>query len=65
MTVTPANLLAWMERLGLSKSRAASELGMARSTLDRYLNGSVTIPRYIELACDAVEAKMGRKKPTR
>jgi hypothetical protein len=62
--MTPASLLAWMERLGLSKSRAASELGMARSTLDRYLSGSATIPRYIELACDAVDAKMGRK-PTR
>jgi transcriptional regulator with XRE-family HTH domain len=62
--MTPANLVAWMERNSLSKSQTASELGMARSTLDRYLSGSATIPRYIELACDAVEAKMGRK-PTR
>jgi transcriptional regulator with XRE-family HTH domain len=52
--MTPASLTAWMTRLKLNKSEAASALGLARSTLDRYLAGSVAIPPYIGLACAAV-----------
>lgn len=52
--MTPDSLAAWMTRLHLSKTQAASSLGLARSTLDRYLDGSVKIPPYIALACAAI-----------
>ena len=52
--MTPASLTAWMTRLRLNKSEAAASLGIARSTLDRYIDGSVKIPLYIALAAAAV-----------
>ena len=54
--MTPATLTAWMNRLGLNKAQAAASLGIARSTLDRYLSGSKPIPKLVELACRAVES---------
>ena len=54
--MTPSTLIAWMTRLGYNKSEAAEALGIARSTLDRYLAGSVNIPKYIELACEALSS---------
>jgi len=52
--MTPASLTAWMDRLHLNKVEASAALGIARSTLDRYLDGSVRIPHSIALACAAV-----------
>ena len=52
--MTPASLTAWMDRLKLNKLEAASALGIARSTLDRYLAGDVAIPKSIALACAAI-----------
>jgi hypothetical protein len=53
--MTPAALTSWMARLRFNKTQAARELGIARSTLDRYLDGSVKIPRPIALACAAID----------
>jgi transcriptional regulator with XRE-family HTH domain len=52
--MTPQTLSAWMTRLGLNKSEAASALGIARTTLDRYLSGKTAIPKVVDLACEAV-----------
>lgn len=52
--MTPASLTAWMIRLGLNKSGAASALGISRNTLQSYLEGKTAIPKYIALACAAV-----------
>ena len=56
--MTPASLSAWMARQKLNKVEAASALGIARSTLDRYLAGETEIPRYIALACAAVAKEL-------
>ncbi len=53
--MTPTDLAAWMNRLGLNKAQAAASLGIARTTLDRYLSGDKPIPRAVELACSALE----------
>jgi transcriptional regulator with XRE-family HTH domain len=52
--MTPSTLSAWMTRLGYNKVEAAEALGIARTTLDRYLSGRTAIPRYIALACAAI-----------
>jgi transcriptional regulator with XRE-family HTH domain len=53
--MTSSTLTAWMTRLGLNKSEAASALGIARTTLDRYLSGRTAIPKVVELACIGLE----------
>lgn len=52
--MSPASLAAWMDRLHLNKVEASKQLGIARSTLDRYLSGETAIPPVVALACAAV-----------
>lgn len=52
--MSPASLQAWMDRLHFKKSKAADELGIARTTLDRYLEGDAPIPKVVALACAAI-----------
>lgn len=55
--MTPSTLHDWMMRLGLNKAGAASQLGIARTTLGRYLAGTYPIPLVVELACEALERR--------
>lgn len=52
--MTPASLAAWMARLHFTKVKACNRLGIARTTLDRYLDGRTEIPKAVALACAAV-----------
>lgn len=52
----PRDLAQWADDLGLNKSGVAASLGIARTTLDRYLSGETPIPRVVSLACAAVSA---------
>lgn len=52
--MTPASLTAWMARQKLNKVETAAALGIARTTLDRYLDGRTEIPKLVALACAAV-----------
>lgn len=61
--MTPDQLRTWMESLGLNKVRASSELGITRMTLDKYLREG-KIPRYIELACEALSLRWQKIKPS-
>ena len=51
----------WRARMGFSKQRAALVLGISRHTGIDYESGKYAIPRYVALACAAIEAKL---KPT-
>ena len=52
--MTPATLTEWMARLGYNKSGAADALGIARNTLDGYLQGKQPVPKTVALACAAL-----------
>lgn len=52
--MTPTSLAGWAERMHFNKVQAASSLGIARTTLDRYLSGDKRIPKVVALACAAL-----------
>lgn len=49
-----------MKAMDFNKVKASKELGIARRTLDTYLNGTYPIPRAIELACEALSLRWKR-----
>jgi plasmid maintenance system antidote protein VapI len=61
--MTASDFTAWMQRNGLTVRGAAAVLGCATLTVDRYKNGRAVIPRYMALACAAVEAGLLNKNP--
>jgi len=58
--MTPTDLTAWRQRLGLTKGQAAAALGVSYSMFRYYEAGkredgrAVEIPRTVALACAAV-----------
>ena len=63
--MTPTDLIAWRQRLGLNKSEAAASLEITRATYRRYERGEAEIPRTIALACAALSyglPPMGEKQ---
>lgn len=60
--MTPKSLASWQKRLGLNQKQAAEALGNTRNTFADYLHGKHPIPRYISLACAAIENKIGELK---
>lgn len=51
--MTPTDLVAWRERHGLSRRKAADILGCHRNSMNAWERGDSTIPRYIAMACAA------------
>ena len=52
--MTPESLLAWRERLKLSRTEAARRLGLARNTYRAYEAGKRPVPETVALACAAI-----------
>ncbi len=52
---------AWRERMEFNRSEAADALGVGRNMPQKYESGAASIPRYIELACAALEARVERR----
>lgn len=54
---------AALNRMGLSVTELAGEIGMHRATVFRYASGELEIPKRVELAVAALEAMRGGKRP--
>lgn len=61
----PSELYNWRKTVALTQQEAADQLGISLVTYDNYEKGirrdngvSVKIPKYIELACDALSLRI-------
>ena len=54
--MTGAQLKTWQTRHGYTYDSAAQALGMSRATYARYLSRADTLPRWLALACAAIDA---------
>ena len=55
--MTPAEFTAWRDRMGWTKRQAAAELGIGINIPKALEDGTTTISRTIELACEALETR--------
>ena len=62
MKMTPKDLRAWLERNQLEPEAGAKRLGITSASMERHLNESAFLPRWLVLACAAVDA--GLELPT-
>ena len=55
--MSPSAFRAWMSRLGVNQQEAAQMLGATRTSVRRWSNDATPkhAPRYIALACEALE----------
>ena len=58
--MTPADLRAWRAARGISQMRLAVLLDLSLRTIGKYESGEATIPRTVELATEAIDARLGR-----
>lgn len=63
--MTPAEITAWRQRTGLNRLQAAEALGISRNTITRMEAGTSEIPAYIELATEALEARLKQAEPAK
>ena len=61
--MTGEEFQAWMDHMGLRKAAAARELGVARGTVDAWLQNGV--PRLAALACAALAFDLPEWRPAR
>lgn len=54
--MTSADLRAWQSRHGYTYNTAAEALGMGRTTFAEYLKREGVLPRWLALACAAIDA---------
>ena len=52
----PWSLAEWREGRKLSQREAADAIGCSRQSIDNWENGHTDMPRYIRLACAAIDA---------
>ena len=45
------------ERLGLTQTSFAETVGISANTVSRYETGTMTIPKYMDLVLEALEAR--------
>ncbi len=45
------------ERLGLTQTSFAEMIGISANTVSRYETGTMTIPKYMDLVLEALEAR--------
>jgi len=50
------DLRAWQSRHSYTYNTAAEALGMSRATYARYLSSAEVLPRWLALACAAIDA---------
>jgi transcriptional regulator with XRE-family HTH domain len=56
-----AELKSRRETLGFTQTSLAEVVGISANTVSRYETGTMEIPKYMELALEALEARQIRK----
>ena len=60
--MTPAALIAWRERLGLTQQAAADSLGCSKRSIHSYETGKAPVPKIIALAAASVEQATKKRR---